>query len=146
LIQNAKDFNDPKSEIFEDAERIRKLVFNFMKINNPAYKEDSRYSAFPTPIPQSQAAPLQNGVAKADSESARDRRGSSVKLKLGTPARGSEQPDKRSSVAPSAATGEDEAEEDGEEARMENIDFTGKSFQEAQQAIIAFLLHYADDE
>lgn len=146
LVQNAKDFNDPKSEIFEDAERIRKLVFNFMKANNPAYKEDPKYSAFPTPIPQSKAAPVQNGALKTASESARERRGSSVKAKAATPARGSEQPDKRSSVAPSAATGDDDADEDGEEVGAENIDFEGKSFQEAQQAIVAYLLRYSDDE
>lgn len=146
LIQNAKDFNDPKSEIFEDAERIRKLVFNFMKVNNPAYKENSKYSAFPTPLPEEQAAPIQNGLAKASSESVRDRRGSSVKAKAPTPARAFEQPGTRSSMAPSAATGEDEADEDGDEAGAENLDLTGKSFQEAQQAIISYLLRHSDDE
>ena len=51
VVQNAKDFNDSKSEIFQDAERIRKALSNFMPKNNPAY-EDPEYRAIPTPIPQ----------------------------------------------------------------------------------------------
>ena len=67
MINNAKDFNNPGSVIFEDAERIRKLVFNFMKVHNPAYKEIPNYTAFPTPIPEpNAAASSQNGTLKAE--------------------------------------------------------------------------------
>lgn len=50
LVQNAKEFNSTKSEVYEDAERIRKALSNFMPKHNPAYL-DSTYRAYPTPIP-----------------------------------------------------------------------------------------------
>lgn len=50
MVQNAKDYNSSKSEIFEDAERIRKALSNFMPKHNPAY-QDPEYRAVPTPIP-----------------------------------------------------------------------------------------------
>ena len=49
-MQNAKDFNSTKSEIYEDAERIRKALSNFMPRHNPAY-QSSNYRAMATPIP-----------------------------------------------------------------------------------------------
>jgi len=51
LIQNAKDYNSSKSEVFEDAERLRKAMSNFMPKHNPAYL-NQEYRAYPTPIPQ----------------------------------------------------------------------------------------------
>jgi Bromodomain len=51
MVQNAKDYNDSRSEIFQDAERIRKALSNFMPKHNPAYL-DPEYRAVPTPIPQ----------------------------------------------------------------------------------------------
>lgn len=52
MVQNAKDYNDSRSEVFQDAERIRKALSNFMPKHNPAYS-DPEYRAVPTPIPQS---------------------------------------------------------------------------------------------
>jgi hypothetical protein len=51
MVQNAKDYNSSKSAIFEDAERIRKALSNFMPKHNPAYLRED-YRAYPTPIPQ----------------------------------------------------------------------------------------------
>ncbi|KAJ9625843.1 hypothetical protein H2203_004607 [Taxawa tesnikishii (nom. ined.)] len=50
MIANAKLYNDEKSEVYGDAERMRKLLSNFMLKHNPAYR-DPEYVAFPTPIP-----------------------------------------------------------------------------------------------
>lgn len=50
MVQNAKEFNETGSKVYEDAERIRKAVSNFMPKHNPAYK-DKNYRAQPTPIP-----------------------------------------------------------------------------------------------
>ena len=49
MIQNAKEFNSTKSEVYEDAERIRKALSNFMPKYNPAYL-DPTYRAYPTPL------------------------------------------------------------------------------------------------
>jgi hypothetical protein len=50
MVQNAKEFNTINSKIYEDAERLRKALSNFMPKHNPAYK-DEEYRAVPTPIP-----------------------------------------------------------------------------------------------
>jgi hypothetical protein len=51
MVQNAKDYNTKGSVIYEDAERIRKAVSNYMVKVNPAYKTPG-YVAFPTPLPE----------------------------------------------------------------------------------------------
>src|SRR6266498_5235381 len=59
MVKNAKDYNDKSSAIFADAERIRKLLSNFMVKHNPAYQDPS-YSAVPTPIPVEAGGPVQH--------------------------------------------------------------------------------------
>jgi len=147
LVQNAKDFNSPDSQIFEDAERIRKLVFNFMKLNNPAYKDDPKYSAVATPLPEKQIVkPVQNGTRTLDSGDERsETRQTSERPKRAA----TEQSDRKPSAAPSGMSDEKEEveEEDGdEEEKGKELDMTGMTFQAAQQAIVAHLLHYIDDE
>ena len=149
MVQNAKEFNDSKSVIYEDAERIRKLVFNFMKVNNPEYKENPGYTAVPTPIPNARAAPVQNGrhAVKTENE-VPEPAPTKIKLKQSSVARSSEA-DRKSSVAPSAATGEDGGDDDDDDDEVgeasNDIDFTGKTFQEAQQMIVSYMLRYTDD-
>lgn len=136
MVQNAKEFNDPDSVIFEDAERIRKLVFNYMKQHNPAYKEDPKYTAVATPLPEEKVPkPVQNGARKEESEEdeAESRQPSEKPKRAAT-----EQSDRKSSLALSATTGDGEGNVD--------LDLNGKTFQEAQQMIIAHLLRYTDDE
>lgn len=124
----------PKSDVYEDAERIRKLVYNFMKVNNPQYQIDPTYSSFPTPLPQTNGFHESEAV-KRESHS----RDGASKLRLSLASQGSEPPSERkSSAAPSATT--------GGEVEDEVVDFTGKSFQAAQELIVADLLRYADDE
>ncbi|CAK1363405.1 unnamed protein product [Cercospora beticola] len=160
MIQNAKDYNEPKSEVYEDAERIRKLIYNYMKVNNPAYQDPS-YSAVATPIPGLTKITLTNGnhhaqgTPSAQAKSAhqpaaaikedRATRDSSSKLKISLGPRASEKvaekaseapSDRKSSVAPSTAAG-------GED---ESMDFTGKTFQEAQEMIVAEMIRYTDEE
>ena len=133
MVQNAKDYNATGSDIYEDAERIRKLVYNYMKVHNPAYK-DPNYSSFATPVPE-------RGTPAAHGTHGLTNGGGDLE-----PRDASEQPRKsapRSSMAPSADTGNDEDEAiDGESG----IDFTGKTFQEAQKMIIDYMLTYTDDE
>ena len=146
LVDNAKSYNEQGSQIYEDAERMRKLIYNYMKGNNPAYK-DPGYQAFPTAIPDTQPPTVQNGGRKASSTASPGPREGSAKLKLSLSARTSEQPAKQTSIAPSAGTGADEEDDAGGESGGANdIDFTGMTFQDAQQKMIAFLLRYHDEE
>lgn len=151
MVQNAKEFNDNDSVIFEDAERIRKLVFNYMKQNNPAYKDDPKYMAVPTPLPQATTLKaLTNGTRKTESkvESEAEEAESRQPSEKPKPKRAAtEQSERKSSQAPSATTGNDDEDGDEEEEKVEDdLDFTGMSFQAAQQAIIAYLLRYTDEE
>ncbi|KAK3621564.1 hypothetical protein LTR56_022739 [Elasticomyces elasticus] len=144
LVQNAKEYNAPKSDIYEDAERIRKLVFNYMKQHNPAYQQDSNYSAFPTPFRHTNGGPVQKPSPQDDGEDEDD------ELHSDTPrpptAKVSEaRSDRKESLAPSAMTGNDE-DEDGYTGGGDALDFNGMSFQEAQQKIVSYLLHYTDEE
>lgn len=137
MVQNAKDYNTSGSEVFEDAERIRKLVYNYMKVNNPAYTTDPSYTSFATPIPPQNGNSAVNGTAMNGRSSA-----TPSQPKKSTTAASSEPPDRKASVAPSATTGDG-----GEWGENESgVDFAGKSFQQAQQMIIRELLEYTDDE
>lgn len=82
MVQNAKDFNSSKSLIFEDAERLRKALSNFMPKHNPAYA-DEKFRAVPTPVPD-YVRPQRSPLAREGSALASRTRSISVS--------GSEQP------------------------------------------------------
>lgn len=50
MVTNAKEYYPRHSQIFEDAERVRKALSNFMTKTNPAYSRGG-YTAVPTPLP-----------------------------------------------------------------------------------------------
>jgi hypothetical protein len=146
MVQNAKDYNDARSTIYEDAEKIRKLVYNYMKVNNPAYA-DSSYVAFPTPISdtngqhveETESPPVAATNGRCSETPARSR--------TATTAPRSEPPESRVSAAPSATSAavEDDVLKD-ETENESGVDFVGKTFQQAQEMIISELLAYTDDE
>lgn len=80
MVQNAKDYNSSKSEVFEDAERIRKALSNFMTKHNPAY-QDPEYRAAPTPIPDHMVKAASRGSPASGSEHG------TIKLRLNTGSR-----------------------------------------------------------
>jgi hypothetical protein len=146
MINNAKSYNDPKSDIYEDAERIRKLVYNYMKQHNPQYAQDPNYISFPTPIPL-----LANGHTGREVAGEVSREGEKGRRSAVPPvAKTSEPPSERKeSVAPSATTGDAEGGDGDEEGGYEGgdaLEFAGMTFQEAQQKMVSFLLHYTDEE
>ncbi|OCK77511.1 Bromodomain-containing protein [Lepidopterella palustris CBS 459.81] len=145
LVNNAKTFNDKKSLIYEDAERVRKTASNFMVKHNPAYR-DPGYVAVATPIPGdatngtlgaahkvhkpvifAQAAPPPTPEAGE-----RPRRAAAVSQTPVPP------PPKRSRSAgrQSAAP----------EADDDNPDFTGKTFQQAQEQIVREMINYTEND
>ncbi|KAK5109818.1 hypothetical protein LTR62_006551 [Meristemomyces frigidus] len=143
LIQNAKSYNDPKSEIYENAERIRKLVYNYMKINNPQYTQDPNYISYPTPVPGENGGPVQNGSYvngedEVDSKPANLQESEKPQRAV---SKTSEPPvNRKVSLAPSGG------EEDDVYTGGNALDLTGMSFQDAQQNILSFLLHFTDSE
>lgn len=55
MVSNAKEFYPRHSSNFDDAERVRKALSNFMTKTNPAYNTGG-YTAVPTPLPADDSA------------------------------------------------------------------------------------------
>ncbi|KAL8680353.1 MAG: hypothetical protein Q9186_003474 [Xanthomendoza sp. 1 TL-2023] len=137
MIGNAKSFNEKSSQVFSDAEKIRKAVSNFMVENNPAYRSRD-YKPFPTPVPEDwQPPPLKEEQADEPEVEAKD---------------GVDQSTRGISTrrASSAATGVSNAQEsatpavDGTDGLGEGFD--GNTFQVAQEKIVAEMLNLKNDE
>ena len=147
MIANAKQYNERTSQIFADAEKIRKMVSVYMEDRNPAYRTPG-YQPVPTPIPEKeQASVVKEAVpiksekvtskdkpADEPTESAKATRKSgrsAGNVVLSAPAK----PDRRASSTPAAV----DAEGIGER-------FEGNTFQQAQDKIISEMMNLTDDE
>ncbi|ETI25963.1 hypothetical protein G647_02740 [Cladophialophora carrionii CBS 160.54] len=107
MVQNAKDYNNSKSSIFEDAERIRKALSNFMPKHNPAYLRED-YRAYPTPIPQELYDQIRQQSISSEGTGAPEK----VKLRFSNPAAVRRQSQVPSTVGtPAINAGEDVKEE-----------------------------------
>lgn len=136
MVTNAKAFNERSSEVFADAERIRKLLANFMSKHNIAYRDPS-YAPFPTPLP-GQA----NGVdedLEGDGDSDPELADAKVP-KLSTFVGSIPGPGKPSDGRTASST---PVVEDAEGA---GESFVGDTFQAAQEKILTELIHLKDDE
>ena len=85
MVQNAKDYNDSRSEVFADAERIRKALSNFMPKHNPAYA-DPDYRAVPTPIPQNLLERMRDSSVSTNATGPPERVKLVLKQRLSVPA------------------------------------------------------------
>jgi hypothetical protein len=138
LVNNAKAYNDKKSIIYEDAERIRKTASNWMVKHNPAYRDGS-YVATATPIPgednstpskpppRTPATPRTAHTPATLDTVDRPRRAAAIAASA-TPA-----PSKLRQSA-SVAPGEDDG----------GPDFAGKTFQQAQEQIVREIIDFED--
>lgn len=135
MVANAKFFNDKKSTVYEDAERIRKTASNWMTKNNPAYRNPA-YVAQPTPIPGG----LENGKTGSggpvNGVSTPTPAPSTVRLTLTNKAK-SNTPAAPASASTPAATAKGK-ELDG--------DFAGLTFQQAQDKLMSEMIKYVDEE
>ncbi|KAL1867575.1 hypothetical protein Plec18167_008575 [Paecilomyces lecythidis] len=118
MISNAKTYNQKSSQVFADAERVRKILSNHMPKINPAYK-DPKYVAFPTPLPDEE--PGDEGAAEPNV----------------SPKESSEEQQKSRLRSTSTAIGKSNKEE---------TTFEGDSLQTAQDKIISELINLKDAE
>ena len=140
LVANAKSYNEKDSEVWADAERVRKITSDFMRKNNPAYK-DPRYAAFATPLP-GEASPPDDPAPQDDGPSARPTpspQPSSLRPAADLTPIG----DLGASPAPDAAAATTTA---GHVLVSSASTLTGKSFRDAQETIIAELINLQDDQ
>lgn len=142
MISNAKAYNEKTSQVFGDAEKIRKIVSVFMENNNPAYKSPD-YHPFPTPLPGERPHNLKKEAEPLSVQSLQ-----SAGQKLEEPQAGRRSG--RNAVSPSdvqavrhrttSLTPLVRAVEGTEES------FEGNTFQQAQEKIITEIMDLTDDE
>ena len=160
MIANAKDYYPRSSAVYEDAERVRKALSNFMTKNNPAYNRRG-YQSLPTPLPQEQGDE-EDGEEEEEAEEQEDeqedpeddeeeqeeeeeevedagRRRRSIVLKRGSSGR----PRRSSAYQASPKQPPTPAKPDHE---YENIPYKGLSFQEAQEKLVEELLRHQEPE
>lgn len=131
MVQNAKEYNEKGSKIYEDAERLRKAMTNFMTKHNPAYKTPG-YVPISTPIPGEDANDEEEGnvdtavvdvpsdtPAKRTSRDRSSRHGQSTPLTAPTPSTSTEQSTSNS--------------------------FKGLTFQQAQEKIVLDTIKHKTD-
>ena len=141
LISNAKTYNNKSSSLFSDAEKIRKMLSNYMIKNNPAYKT-GKYTPMATPVPDRLEPPISK---EEDSEEEEDAEGETDNEVPTTPAR-ELQSAARSSIpstsdhrGPSATPAVQDPGDDDE-------GFEGKDFQQAQEKIVMELINLKNEE
>jgi len=125
MILNAKEYNEKGSEIFEDAERLRKALSNYMTKHNPAYKLIAGYSTLPTPIPADLNG-ASDGKGEADTSAAQP---SAMKKKPSRPSKPVETPARRSSATPALP-----------DSQYASVSYQGLTFQQAQEKIVEDLI------
>ena len=144
MISNAKSYNEKRSPVFSDSEKIRKILSRFMEEHNPAYRS-SNYQAFTTPVPddwkekleEQKVAEEPDAEGEDDPEAVKeDTKPSDKHPRLITHV-GS------SSAANNRRASSTPAVQDAEGAFQS---FEGNTFQEAQEKIMTELISYKDDE
>ena len=145
MVGNAKSFNEKSSEIFSDAEKIRKILVAFMTQNNPAYKNRS-YVPAPTPIPegwQDRLEAEQEELPGADNQSGTDHEGS-MKEDQDHPAQPTNTA--RSSSANITNSRRATSTPAVQDAQGAGESFDGNTFQQAQEKIMTELINLKNDE
>ncbi|PNS13934.1 Chromatin structure-remodeling complex subunit rsc1 [Sphaceloma murrayae] len=140
MVANAKLYNNDDSLIFADAERIRKMLFNWMKVHNPAY-QDPTYVAVATPIPgEKPNGKRANGTTSATPDVEVKEEAPKPKRPTITLSR-----NRRTSEAQTAPAAAAKVILAAASQSLPN-QFEGKSFGQVQEVIIEEFLNYHDKE
>ncbi|MCJ1435886.1 hypothetical protein MMC27_005262 [Xylographa pallens] len=140
LVSNAKSYNERNSDVFSDAEKIRKMVSNHMTKVNPAYRDPS-YQSFPTPIPGDIQGngPTKQEDAEADAHGETDHEDLEVKprrlVTLHGPSAEKEHIRRTASSTPVVLGAADAGES-----------FKGNTFQQVQEKIVTELIELKNED
>ena len=140
MIRNAKSFNEKRSQVFCDSEKVRKILSKFMEEHNPAYRS-SDYTAYTTPVPpdwqeniqEQKVAQAQNAQIKDDPEE--EEKPTGRRTRLVTHVGSSSAANNRRASSTPAVQDADGAYES----------FQGNPFQQAQEKMITELINYKAD-
>ncbi|KAF7553747.1 hypothetical protein G7Z17_g3367 [Cylindrodendrum hubeiense] len=170
MIANAKEFYPRSSSTFDDAERIRKALSNYMTKTNPAYHVRG-YQAVPTPLPPDSDAQegedaegeenededdededdAENDDDEADEEEPEeeeeeeDEEPSSRKRSIILKRRGPGRPTRAAAVAKTESP-RASATPSRPDHQFENVPYKGLNFQQAQEKIVEELLRHQEPE
>lgn len=144
LVNNAKSYNDRKSAVYEDAERLRKTASNWMVKHNPAYRREG-YQAVATPIPGEEPVPYGKPIPRVHP--------ATPKPSPSTPDTSSTDRPRRAAavaatqaVTPAPSKLRQSASAAPEPEEGDSTDFTGKTFQQAQEQIVTGLINYVEPD
>ena len=143
MISNAKSYNEKRSQVFSDSEKIRKILSRYMEEHNPAYKLPN-YQPYTTPVPpdwkekleEQKAAEDQDAEGEDDPEAIEDAKPPTKRPRLITHVGSAPAADNRRASSTPAL-------QDAEGAFQS---FEGNSFQEAQEKIMTELISFEEDE
>ncbi|KAG8527080.1 uncharacterized protein KY384_008509 [Bacidia gigantensis] len=143
MISNAKSFNTKASQIYSDAEKVRKLVSNFMVDRNPAYR-DQTYQAVATPLPPGWES--RSGIASTPREAH-----SNGNLKLESQATESKSGRRSGRTAAATPIAEEEIRRASSTPAVQDVEgtgesFEGNSFQQAQEKIVTEMMGLTDED
>ncbi|MCJ1484725.1 hypothetical protein MMC06_004898 [Schaereria dolodes] len=145
MVSNAKSFNERTSDVFSDAEKIRKMVSNYMTKTNPAYKNGSGYTPFPTPLPgeaQNRVIARGNivdGANEVDADGETDHEEIVEKPRRSVTLHGPSASNPVNRRRTSSTPAVQEAEDAGES-------FDGNTFQQAQEKIMTEMIQLTNDD
>lgn len=147
MVGNAKSFNIKSSEIFSDAEKMRKAIVSFMMPNNPAYKSKD-YVPAPTPVPedwQDKLEKLEDPPTEAKGETDQEE---DVKEAPPEPVERPKPPLKIIGPAPVNASNSRRATSTPgvQDAEGAGESFDGDTFQQAQEKIMTEMINLKNDE
>ena len=143
MISNAKSFNEKRSPVFSDSEKVRKILSRYMEEHNPAYRLPN-YQAYTTPVPpdwkekleEQKVAEEEDAEGDDDPEVVEETKPASRRPRLVTHVGSSTAANERRATSTPAV-------QDAEGAFQS---FEGNTFQEAQEKIITELINLKDDK
>lgn len=162
MVTNAKEFHPRSSSVFDDAERVRKLVGNYMAKTNPAHGTRG-FQALPTPLPpddddaaeeedeeedeepedeDEDAEDAEGDDAEAEEAEEPGSRRRSIVLKRTGPTRATRHSSSYAQESPKPSSNSSRKPDH----QYVDVPYKGLTFQQAQEKIVEELLRHTDPE
>lgn len=140
MILNAKEFNAKGSVIYDDAERLRKALSNYMTKINPAYKTPG-FVCHPTPLPgdEEEENVVVAAAAADEDEDAEGELDTEVEVapppkRRGRPPKNPQAHALRKSSTPALS-----------QLHYAEVNYSGLNFQQAQEKMLIDMINYKEN-